>query len=86
MPTFDSTHFYSVLLGCASPRTTKPILAGGARKGCREKEAICPQTVPVINIQHHSPETGVLPVAVGNPRLCQSRAYLCYVSEMKYST
>lgn len=58
MPSFDSTHFYSVPLGCASPRTTKPTLAGGARKGSREKEAICPQTAPVINTQHHSPETG----------------------------
>lgn len=56
MSTFDSTHFYSVPLGCASPETTKPTQARGTTKGCREKEAICPQTVPVINIHHHHPK------------------------------
>lgn len=71
MPSFDSTHFYSVPLGCTSPRTTKPTLA--RLKGCREKEAIFPKTVPVITIQHHSPETRVFPSGFGYPRLCQSR-------------
>lgn len=86
MSSFDSTHFYSVPLGCASPGTTKPTQGRGTTKGCREKEAICPKTVPVINIHLHSPEAGGPQVAVGYPRLCQSWAYLCYVSEMNYST